>query len=711
MSKLKRIVSNCIILSLIFNQVFIPILNTATASFQQEIREAETSGINFQKSASTASSSLSLNGGIRHRINRGGGTSDEIYPLLQADSLSKNSPLAKSQTLIETEWKEKYTRQGLSLGRLGWACIATILGFLALNAWEPINAKTLFPALGIKRLGVGTEEAFYEATFATHVMLAIGFACYTYTIYKFGLKVGTTVQKSFTKLKNSCNKSLSLANEEETQAQTKTTISLSSIIKPTVFSLAESINLGTAFVYSMIMVSYLYKIEMPRFPNFFYGAAPFLALSIMADKAMTGHEMIKGIFKWFERRAEKKESKQLRNTFRAHFEEAVKYVKEYNLNDIRESNELCDHIKRIFPQTNRKLWLENKPVPLSVLSTFKNNGSIEDGHKALPPQRGSQESSSSVISDIAHTTVEGESADIASYAAAKRISLSTNNSQPMATTLAPSSINFEEFYEFMRKLQHVLPSSYGSRISEYVAYGISLGAFWGLSTVMTQSLEELFGDPLVATILGSCSAAWIAFIESQDIAKTFRHIITPLLPHKIIKFFWQERGDREPVFKISYKSLFEFFGRGPVYTGLYAVTAWAYNFVEFSEYLDKTTPYKNKFTQINRENPALHYLGFSFLATFEILSHMHLQKRSYKALGRRLKQLLTPFSETLSFEQSTLAGLAEVMSKQIDHFSKEELNDLKEEVPVYIPVEKSQRMPYSLDQEDTESLLVPKEGI
>lgn len=104
--------------------------------------------------------------------------------------------VAKLQQVVTEEWEEKYTLKGFGISRIIWLVLSAIIGFITLNAWEPINAKTLFPKLGIPRLGFGTESAFYEATAAIHGVMAAGIVACSYTIFKFGLKLSSPVKNS-----------------------------------------------------------------------------------------------------------------------------------------------------------------------------------------------------------------------------------------------------------------------------------------------------------------------------------------------------------------------------------------------------------------------------------------------------------------------------------------------------------------------------------
>ncbi|AIL12415.1 hypothetical protein IM40_00990 [Candidatus Paracaedimonas acanthamoebae] len=717
MSKFKKVICYCLIFNIFFTNILTSCANTARASSiieQEDLDQQE----------------IAKRGKI-------------------------SAPKAAINYHITEEYEEKYTLKGFKPGTVVLLIFSTILGLFALLAWEPINAKTLFPALGIPKLGVGTENAFYEATSASHWMFGTGAAAFMYTIYKFFLKatnntlIDTVVDKA-SKIKQRCIKTKIDDELEENTLQIKLTKDQEKIKEANKhisrkmstpqalgYGALEIINVGSAFIYSLITLSYLYKIEMPHFPHFFNFFAPFLLVSIMTDKVMTGHSRIGTFIERIEEHYDK-ETAHRRQHLKKMIHNAIAYVKKLDLEDLDDRNILRRLIKTILPGQALSNLDEEIPQEKKEQMSASNESSeetssssskasdypprkkracgtvrVEDSSYPLfvpdaadpstslapilistkkpprSPEKTEEEdgfSSSSSINPFSEEVMSLENEE-SSLIRTERKASSFNEESSFAQTIKEEnwveprspSIAHNELYSFVRQFSTLGDDPHDSKVLRGFSYAIPFFATWGLATVLTQSLEVMSESPLFARILGgeatknrslaaifgSGAGGWIAFAESRDILNALKRMfISP-----ISQFKTKLSGDR--------LSLVQFASWRTAYTGVLILTAWAYGFVEYSEYRNQQNePYGNIFTNINTHFPWVKYSALLPFALFETLSFMHLQDRAYQALWRRGKQM-TIWTEKLYSHQQRLIGLLEVLLKSVDRLNKEGLSELE----------------------------------
>lgn len=644
MSKFKRVICYCLIFNIFFNNILTSFANTAWASSQM--------------------TSFDEDQNLRYT------------PRVEDDqSFEQTQKIPAKQAVIgrhiAEEWSEKYTLSGFTVLRFFGVILSIVLGILIVNAWEPINAKTLFPALGIPKLGVGTENAFYEATAATHWMFFAGIPGYSYSIFKFGLKTAnvlTNTVKSIAFKARSCRtkpESIDLEkthatqenekNEEEKLAKAKQQIFRKwSIPKFLGYIIPGAINVGSGFIYSMIMVDYLRRIELPHFPNFFNFFGTVLTVAIMTDKSMTGHAKTREIFEWVEEKWDK--TAQLRHRLKNKIEQAIIFVENLDLKKLKDKNILRRLIENILPQNEAASVLEEEDEELDTI----NNGTSDETNLS---------GSIDLLGENPVESGENSNISLAVPATGARRLLSDDNLITDEDLVEPnfSSINFEKLFDFIKQHNTTIEDSHKSKLLRWASYGISAFGTWGLATVMTQSLESMSGNPLLATILGGGAAGWIAFAESEDIYKALKDI--SLTPQTIINLF------KKPGFTMSLGWLFL---RHVLYPALLASTGYAYTFVEFAEYLNTQEPYTNVFTTINNQIPAIKYGALPTFYLFELLSYWHFQDRTYKASARRGKQALVCSLTRLYSYQERLIGSLETTLKSVDILNKEGLTALAE---------------------------------
>lgn len=682
MSKFKRAVCYCLIFNIFFNNLLTSFANTAWASSTME---------DIHEAGDPALSPLS--------------------PLVQRDKnqddildFSRKIPAAQAaiQQHITEEFEEKYTLEGFKLFTATVLTSSTIVGLLALLALEPINSETLFKALGISKLGVGTEDAFYEATGASHWMFFTGAAAYIYIIFKGTLKVqkisiqitksiASTIKnwwKSFKKNDSEIGETPpeNFKSEKEKIDDTKKTL-FRKIIAPQAISYGalEVINIVSAFSYSLILVSSLYKIEK-HFPHFFNFFSPFLIISLMSDKMMTGTSFIGKIIDQTEEYRDQ-EAAHIRHSLKNVLETAIAKVKELDPNNPEHQHLLYQHIKSIFPNyiisseleevelssTNSEIDEENT---LTMLETF-----TSPSRKKKPSPRDSIR-----FSDEDDPTVSSQTNDedppIVFETVHETKFNSENEEVPQFTednlVEAPASpINHEAFHEFIKHYSMPVEVEHDSKILRGISYSIVILATWGLATVMTQGLEVMSDSPLfkaifkeeilrstvLATISGSIAGIWTAFAEKIDIIKALKNIIiTPIVE------YWSKLSRPFTHYLKLCRSL--------LYIMILEGTAFAFTYAEMDEYNNSQNErYDNIFSTINQKVPVIKYLGFSALYLFELLSWGQLQDRAYNALWRRGKQA-TIYSTNLKSHQERLIGLLEVTLKSTDHLNKKGLEEL-----------------------------------
>ncbi|OJX09827.1 MAG: hypothetical protein BGO77_00100 [Caedibacter sp. 37-49] len=697
MLRFRKIVSYCLIFTLLFNSTIIPILNTAWAS---DISQEEISNQSLPN--------------ILMPIN---------------EDIPDPAAVAKFQQVITEEWEEKYTLKGFGISRIIWLVFSTIIGFIALNAWEPINAKTLFPKLGIPRLGFGTESAFYEATAAIHGVMALGITAYSYTIFKFGLKLFSPVKTVVLKAKQSCSNCLKKGKNKESDLEKadnkqpkKQVNSLQST--PNIFRKwtipkglcaipLETINLGSAIIYSMIVTSYFRKIET-NYPGFADFSTPFLVASIAADKLMTGHVKVRKTLELILEECCAKKASPSRVQLKNKIKHALRFVEILDSETVEGKKKILELINFIFPRNEFDSVFEeeleeiNTELSSSDVEEFivKNLEEKENPNTKTVPTINVQNSSDGLDDSIISENPSKHEDTHKSSAISKN--------QKHNVKLQSSPINFDEVYKLIN--DHSLPSKaihnsksakYYSRIpsflkADYFSYAISCLAIWGLSTTMTQGLETMLGNSSLAAVFGSSAALWIAFIESEDITKALERIIIPLLPHKVVQYFLRKKPSQEDndtsqsatnknKTASTVKSLGKFLVNVIGYKGvLLAFAAWVYTFFELADYLnDGGEQYDNSYTKINIESPNLKLAGFVTLSLFEILSNMHLQDRGYENFLRRIKQFTLCSNGDSNYKKKIigifrerLIGVFEVMLKTVDELTDEGLEVLEKLMPL-----------------------------
>lgn len=770
MSKFKKAVCYCLIFNIFFTNILTSIANTVRAS-------------------ATLSEDLEKQNGI-----------EPLKLPTKSKTIDEPRKISAKQVVIERhiteEWEEKYTLKGFKVFTGIWLTVSILTGLLALLAWEPINAKTLFTALGIGKLGVGTENAFYEATGASHWMFFTGAAAYIYAIFKFGLKAEKSVIQGVkgiaSKVKQCCaasassdleegktSQETSKSDEEKLAEDQKKVFRKTSIPQGISYFFLDLAIIVASLFYTFIMVSYLYEIEMPRFSHFFNFFAPFLILSIMTDKLMTGHSKAGKVIQWCGEKCDQ-ETTYLRNRLKNTLHQAKRDIKSLNLDTLKGRNTLRQYIKSIFPEQASSVLDEEEElktvsngssssdpstsnVPLETkeerveemleasssdsspsnaflrtkvnlaseihevsstdsMDELLETQSAKDDKKkntrmrritfsiSRPPRPYEErDSSSDLILDEGDETGEDESILSSSREGSEEkpeVDIKKDNAQqksssiakespaeeisnPVSSEFRPSSIDHDKLYELLRKYSPSAVDNHGSRVLRGLSYIIPFLGIWGLATVMTQSLEvmsdsPLFApilghgvgrNPLLAALLGGGAAGWIAFAESDDIAKSLKLVISPF--SQLFKGNTAEKDKSNCCSRFSPRPprFIPLFLAKQGYIGLLAVTAWAFTFVEPSEYLNvQQGSYSNIFTTLNKI-PSVRYSGLPFFYLLELLSHTQFQDRAYNALWRRVKQA-TIWSTNLDSHQERLIGLLEVMEKSADRLDKEGLTEL-----------------------------------
>ncbi len=710
MLRFRKIVSYCLIFTLLFNSTITPILNTAWASASDIVEKRDS------------------NQSLRNIV----GPINEENPDPEA--------VAKLQQVVTEEWEEKYTLKGFGISRIIWLVISTIIGFIALNAWEPINAKTLFPKLGIPRLGFGTESAFYEATAAIHVVMAVGIVAYIYTLFKFGLKLSSPVKTVVLKAKQSCsncvkkgkNKASDLekANDPQPEKEVKPLYPTPNIFKKWTFPKvlcaipSEIINLGSALIYSMIVTSYFRKIET-NYSGFADFSTPFLVASIAADKLMTGHVKVRKILGWGGEKCRGKKISPPRDHFRNKIRHALEFVERLDLETVQDKKKVLELINLIFPRNEFHSVFEQALEEITnTEEDINTESSSSDETESVV--RNLEERENPNTKTVPTINIQSRSdgpeilenpSKITSQPKDTHESSAANTNQKHNVKLQSSPINFDEVYRLINQdnlfFEAILKSkiakccfSFSRAMSflkaESFSFAISFFALWGLSTTMTQGLETMFDNPLLATIFGSSASLWIAFIESQDISKALQRIVVPLLPHKIFLHFLSKKISQEDndtsqsatnknKTASTVKSLGKFLVNVIGYKGvLLAFAAWVYTFFELADYLNEGgEQYGNSYTKINIESPNLKLAGFVTLSLFEILSNMHLQDRGYANFLRRIKQFTLCSNGDSAYKKKIigifrerLIGIFEVMLKTVDELTDEGLEVLEKLMPL-----------------------------
>ncbi len=699
MLRFRKIVSYCLIFTLLLNNTLTSVLNKAWASDVVE--------------------DINSNQSLRN-----------ILMPINEEALNP-AAVVKLQQVINEEWEEKYTLKGFSIVRMIWTVLATIIGFIALNAWEPINAKTLFPKLGIPRLGFGTESAFYEATAAIHGVMALGIAAYSYTIFKFGLKLSSPAKAIFSKAKQSCSDCLKKEKNKLSdieKADNKQSRKEAEPLQPTqnVFRKwtipkvlcalpLEIINLGSALTYAMIVTSYFRQIEV-HFPGFANFSTPFLVASIAVDKLMTGHATVHKTLESIEEKCRGKKTSLSRVQLKNRIRQSLEFVKSLDSETVEGRDKLRELIKRILLENEfLSAFEEESEGTINRQDNIDSeSSSSEKGGFIVRNVEENSNPNSKIVpnldvqnkrNDTEDLIISDTSSEQSSQEENKHKSETVDTSQNHDVTPPSLPINFDEVYKLIS--QHSLPSAImDSNTIQYISSAISFLAIWGLSTTMTQGLETILGNPTLATIFGSSSSLWIAFSESQDITKAIERIIVSLLPHKVVQHFLgtkdsiddnkrntsqaANKKDKSPLPMV--QSLPKFLLNVLGYRGILLIlAAWTYTFFELSDYLNEDgESYENNYTKINSQNPTLKYAGFVILYLFENLSNMHLQDRAYENFSRRIKQFIicptgSPSSnkkKILGIFQERLIGIFEVMLKTVDKLTEEGLEVLEKLIPL-----------------------------
>ena len=466
-------------------------------------------------------------------------------------------------------------------------------------------------------------------------------------------------------------------NEEEKLVKAKQQISRTwSFPKFLGYIIPGAINVGSAFIYSMIMVDYLRRIELPHFPNFFNFFAPVLTGAIMTDKSMSGHAKIREIFAWAEEKWDK--TAQLRHRLKNKIEQAIIFIENLDLKKLEDKNTLRQLIEDILPENEaiailkkeaeaeKRISLKSETIDEAVsLESIKDE---ENSDNSLNPtadltMEDDIKSSSSSLKSFSTEDILEE--DPIEEATPKTSFFNKNDSAVEEEDLVEPdfpSLNFEKLFDFIKQHNTTTEDSHESKFLRWASYGISAFGTWGLATVMTQSLESMSGNPLFATILGGIAAGWIAFAESEDIYKALKDI--SFTPQTIFNLF------KKPGFTMSLGWLFF---RHVLFPALLLSTGYAYTFVEFAEYLNTQEPYTNFFTTTNNYIPAVKYGALPAFYLFELLSSWHSHGRAFKATARRGKQALVCSVTRLYSYQESLIGSLETTLKSVDTLNTEGL--------------------------------------
>ncbi|MBN9412444.1 MAG: hypothetical protein J0H12_00760 [Candidatus Paracaedimonas acanthamoebae] len=699
MSKFKKVVCYCLIYSIFLNNLLTSFTNTAYAS---DITE----DITIDEASPSVSTPQ--------------GTMIEEEQTIQ---------IPAKQAIIEEEitktWKRKHTLSDFSLNcstilHVILFGFSILLGLMALNSFEALSAKTLFPAIGIGHVGVGTEKPFYEATAATHGIIFAGLVPTIYTFFKFGKGLIDNGTLLVSKLKSRCQKQKPVDSEKgpaPENDQEKLTKAKKQVFRKWPmpqflgYLIPGGINIGAALTYSLITVVNLYQTEMPRFPIFFKTMFPFLIIMTFPDKCMTGHGAIKEMLEWVAQKLNRKVT-QRQNALKEKIEGFRQYVENLDLEDPRDRNTLRNLIKNLLPEDETISILNEEPEELGTIPPSTRNDTdlratmelseesdqdLDTQQKGISTQGKDEATSSSTIDGTDLIPIIGSPEESGQGSAtslnsqidtSKREGPSFQEKDFVESGVSP--IAYEKLYDFIREYPISSHTDLGSKISRYLSYGISFLGAWGLSTVLTQDLETIFkiGEKylafmapdqriILATVIGSLAAGWIAFAEKGDIYKTLKSFETSFTSQFFIKKTNGTRTD-SVCHPRSLKHVLKFTANILLYKSFLALTAVVFTFSEFSSYRNtRKEPYENIFTRTNDNIPAIKYIGLIALYLFEIPSYMAVQERGYNAVSRRLKQA-TIWSKSLSSYQEKLIGILEVMSKQINDLTPEGLTVLEQ---------------------------------
>lgn len=686
MSKFKRVVCYCLIYSIFLNNLLTSFANTAYASdvIQDIISETEE---------------------LRH-------VSTQPGIILEDAQLPR---ISAKQAVIEDDitntWKNKHTLKGVTFScstilHIIWFGLSIFLGLAVLNAFEALSAKTLFPAIGIGHVGVGTEKPFYEATAATHGIIFAGLVPTIYTFFKFGkgpLDNGITLisnlKSRYQKQKKAdSEKGPIQKNDQEKLTQAKKQVFQKWHLPQFLGYIIPGLtSIGAASIYSLISVVNLYQTEMPRFPIFFKSMYPFLIIFTVPDKWMTGHGATKEILEWGNQKSNRKIA-QRRYTLKQSIEKTYAFIKNLDLETPQDRNVLRKLIRNLLPEDETSSILNEEPEELNTISSSMTGMTGEITPSSELPGESGQGSSVRLDAQIDTSEQKNE----------ENIKENPNFQQEDFVEPGASPIAYEKLYNLIREHDSSTQShGYLSQISRYLSYGISFLGVWGLSTVMTQDLETIFKISeklsmimtpdqkiIFATVLGSLAGGWIAFAEKRDIYKTLKSFGTSFTSQLFIR---KSNGDgseshynpRSP------KNLLKFMANILLYKSFLALTAWAFTFPEFSSYLNvEGQRYENIFTRTNNHIPVIKYIGLIALYLFEIPSYIEVQERGYNGISRRLKQA-TIWSKSLSSYHERLIGVLEVMSKKIDHLTEEGLTVLEKQI--FPDLHKSEQTPEELE--------------